>query len=440
MGKSVFSDNAVPIGQPYWWDGIDWPELGGDPPEQADLLVIGAGYTGLSAAIAAHDAGAKVVVIEASVPGKGASSRNGGMVGAHPRLGWDALKASYGAVTADAIFAESGAALDWVQNLIARENINCDYVNSGRIQLAYTQNHLTAQRVLVDWLDEKSAVKCSLVDAEHLAQEIVTPLYRGGLLFPEHGALHPAKYYLGLLNAVLRRDVPVIAQAPAISVQSEGAHKIVGTPKGAIKAANVVLATNGYTTKPFNWFMRRVFPIPSFLIATEPLSPKVIEELAPGGRMMVETRARHSYFRASPDGTRIIFGGRAAMVNVNLRTAALRLHDTMSEIWPSMKDTKISHVWTGNTGFSFGQMPVVGQHDGIHFAMGFSGSGTVLAPYLGAKAALQALGDPEGETAYSHIHLKTRWFHPGGCPHFLKGGEFWFKHWIDRRENQAARR
>ena len=437
---ALFAKDAAPLGQPYWWEDVVWPALDGALPRKVDLLVVGGGYTGLSAAIAAHDAGAKVAVIDAGRPGAAASSRNGGMVGAHPRLSWEALASANGAEVADAIFVESGAALDWMQALIAREGIDCDYETSGRIQLAFTAAHFEGQRVLASRVGEKSAVACRLIEGADLGAEIASPLYKGGLLFPEHGSLHPAKYYLGLLAAVLKRGVPVIGDCPAEALADLNGGKQVQTPRGMVRAERVLLATNGYTGRPFGWFMRRVFPLPSFLIATEPLSENMIGDLAPARRMMVETRARHSYFRVSPDGTRIIFGGRAAMVHVDLRTAAKRLHATMCEIWPSLKEVQITHAWSGNTGFAFGQMPVVGERDGVHYAMGFSGSGTVMAPYLGAKAAFQALGLPEGETAYTRTRLQTRWFHPGGAPHFLKGAEVWFKQWVDRRENSAAGR
>ena len=156
--------------------------------------------------------------------------------------------------------------------------------------------------------------------------------------------------------------------------------------------------------------------------------------------MMVETRARHSYFRVSPDDTRILFGGRASMVNIDMAEAARRQHATMCEVWPALHDVKLTHVWTGNTGFSFSHMPTVGAHDGIHYAMGYSGSGTVMAPYLGAKAACRALGLPEGETAYTRTRLRTRWFHRGGQPHFLRPADLWYRNWVDRRETWASKR
>ncbi|NNE79922.1 MAG: FAD-binding oxidoreductase [Silicimonas sp.] len=436
---SLFTDDANP-GAPYWWEAVDWPTLDAPPPGKVDLLVIGAGYTGLSAAIAAHDAGAKVAVLDAGIAGQGASSRNGGMVGPHPKLSWEALAKDFGDDTADEIFKESGEALFWVRDLIAHEGIDCDFQTTGRIQLAYTSNHFEAQKALAAKVGEKSAVDCRILEKDELKSEIVTPMYKGGMVFSEHGALHPAKYHRGLLEAVLRRSIPVSAPCAAEDVtRLSGSHRI-RTPKGEVRADKVVLATNGYTTRPFSWFMARVFPVPSFLIATEPLSPNLIGEIAPGCRMMVETRARRSYFRISPDGSRIIFGGRAALVDIAPARAARWLRDTMCQIWPTLEGTRLSHVWSGYTGFSFGQMPVVGERNGLHYALGYSGSGTVMAPYLGAKAAWQSLGLSKGDTAFSRTRLDRRWYHRGSAPHFLKAGDLWYRHWVDRRENLAARR
>ena len=152
--------------------------------------------------------------------------------------------------------------------------------------------------------------------------------------------------------------------------------------------------------------------------------------------MMVETRAKYSYFRISPDGKKIIFGGRAAMKPIPLILAARRLKTVMDDIWPELKNTKLSHVWTGYTGFSFNHITHVGHHNGIYYAMGYSGSGTVLAAYLGAKAAYQALDDPRGETGYSKTKLKTQPYHLFGAPYFLSVTDFWYKNVTDRFQSR----
>jgi len=436
---NLFPQDAV-LGRPYWWDDVVWPALEHRLLKQTEVLVIGAGYTGLSAAIAAHDAGARVLVVDSGQPGQGASTRNGGMLGAHPRVGWDTLANRYGPAVADALFAEASDALSWVKDLLEKEQINCDYEECGRIQLAYTSHHFAAQERLAVQVSEKGGGPCKLLNRDELPNDIATPLYKGAILFPTHGALHPAKYLLGLLGAVLRRGIPVVSNCPATDLQKAGASWRVSTPQGGITADKIILATNGYTGKQFNWFNRRVFPVPSFIIATETLAPELIQELAPGRRMMVETRRLHCYFRVSPDGSRFLFGGRAALVDIDLTKAARRLHRRMVEIWPRLRDTGLSHVWTGNTGFTFHQLPHVGERNGIHYATGYSGGGTVLAPWLGRKAALRAVGARDGKTAFTQTTLNSRWFHRGGRPHFLRPLDLWFRHWVDRCEDNNANR
>lgn len=436
---SLWTNDATP-GTPYWWADVDWPDLDVEPPKDTDVLIIGAGYTGLSAAIAASDAGASVAVLDSVQPGQGASTRNGGMFGAHPRLPWDAVCKLFGRETADGIFSEAHTALEFAKSLIEREGIDCDLQQVGRIQLAWSKAHFEAQKRLAEVIKAKSKAAVRIVERAELGAEIDTEKYFGGIVFPEHCGIHPAKFHRGLLKAALERDIRVCAPVEALSIERTGDSFDIQTSAGVVSARHLILATNGYTPKRFNWNARRVFPLPSYIIATEPLGANRVKALAPAGRMMVETRARQSYFRPSPDGTRILYGGRASIVNIPLDLAARRIHQTMSEVWPELKNTRLSHVWTGNTGYSFTHMPQVGEAGGVHFAMGYSGSGTVLAPYLGAKAAWRALGDPRGETAYADTKMPSRWFYTGGAPHFLHAADTWYRHIVDRVETRAGRR
>ncbi|MFK7751339.1 MAG: NAD(P)/FAD-dependent oxidoreductase [Sedimentitalea sp.] len=433
-----FTDEAAP-GTPYWWAEATPQNTSDVAPERADVAIIGAGYTGLSAALVAADAGARVVVLDAGVPGAGASSRNGGMFGAHPRLGWSALAKAFGAETADALFAEATPAINWVRDLITREEINCDFQQTGRIQLAWSKVQFENQKRLAQDVSTKSDVKITVRSREDLAQDITTERYFGGLVFEDHCAIHPAKFHAGLMAAAARRGIAVVGECPVTRVARDGAVFELDTPQRKIRADKVILATNGYTPRAFNWHSARVFPLPSYLIATEELPSNLLGHLVPGRRMMVETRARHSYYRLSPDGKRILFGGRASMRQLPPEQAAKRLFATMCEIWPDLKDTKVSHAWTGNTGYSFSHMPQVGTHNGMQYAMGFSGSGTVMAPYLGAKAAYLALGDARAATPYNATALRRHWMHFGHRPHFLTLADFWYRNWVDRIDARAGR-
>ena len=439
---TLFSADAATPGVPYWWEhGAALPELSNRLPPQTDLLIVGAGYTGLSAAITAHDAGANVVVVDAEIPGQGASTRNGGMFGAHPRLGYSALTKTLGESVATGIFNEARAAFEHTASLIKQENIDCHFEQCGRIQMAWTQAHFATQRKQVAELLATTNMHVELVEPDELNAEINTARYFGAIRFPDHASLHPRQFHDGLMHAVLNRGIQVVQQCVIESVQQQATGFVARDSNGhSLQAEKVIMATNGYTRGRFGWFQRRVFPLPSFLVATEPLSHNLIDYLAPGRRMMVETRARHSYFRVSPDGNRFVFGGRASMRPIAPEVAAKRLFDTMIEVWPELADVKLTHSWLGNTGYAFTHMPQIGTHNGLYFSMGYSGSGVAMAPYLGAKVAWLALGDERGHSAYQAANLTTRSIHPIARPLFLHGASLWFDNVVDRRDSREARR
>ena len=435
--KQLLSDGGSLSFEPYWWETDEKIVLEKCAlPETVDVLVVGAGYTGLTAGIVANDLGAKTLVVDSEEAGKGASTRNGGMFGAHPRISWGQLSSKFGKETADQIFKEASESLTFVRNLMSSEQISCDLIESGRLQLAWSQSDHEKQKKLVSVIKEKSNINVRIISRKDLAQEIKTERYHGGILFEDHCGINPLKFHNGLANALKKRKVPIVENMPVLLIERKRDSFKVHCGNQIIFAKNVIMATNGYTKHDFNWFKKRVFPVPSFLIATEDLPSELIRELAPRGRMMVETRLKYSYFRSSPNGKKIIFGGRAAMKPIPLMLAAQRLKAVMDDIWPELKSSRLSNVWTGYTGFSFNQIPHVGNHQGIHYAMGYSGSGTVLAAYLGAKVAYQALGDPRGETAYSYTNFKTKPFHIFETPYFLSIADFWYRNVIDKLQNR----
>ena len=423
-----------------WWEErppsySEQPDL----PSTVDVLIIGGGYTGLTAALTVHDAGATTVVVDASVPGVGASSRNGGVFGGPPKIEYPQLVQKFGQHTADGIMAENKIALDFVRDLQVREGIDCNYRQSGRLTLAWTRRDFEKLKRQADILHHRCGYEPRVIDKGDLHTEIKTNRYHGGLVLPEFGAIDPAKFHHGLLQAAFKRAIPIVAHCPVNKLTKKNNEWLVHTPRGNVKARKVLLATNGYTDNLVAKADRRVFPLPSFIIATEELSPDLLAQLAPSNRMMVETRARYSYFGLSPDGKRIVWGARAAMTFKPLQVIAASIRKIMEDIWPETKGVALSHVWTGKTGYTFNHMPQIGAFDGIHFAIGMSGSGTVQAPYLGAKAAWQALEDPRGETAYANTILATSPIYWGGYPYFLEAAERWFSLVVDTTQNLRAR-
>ncbi len=423
---------------PYWWRKDNPFSLTKvDLPKKVDVLIIGGGYTGLCASLAVNSLGADALVIDKGNAGEGASTRNGGMFGAHPRLSWEKIKSVFGKTVADNVFEEAPQALNFVKNIIDENKIDCDFVNSGRIQLAWTKEHFSRQKKMADNISKKSAVKIELLEKADLSRYIATEKYYGGLHFPEHCSLDPKKFHNGLLAAAMNAGVKLKNDCEAKKISREGKYYRVALSNNMIiTTSKIIMATNGYAGINFPWFFRRVFPIPSYLITTEELSESFMKNLLPGNKMMVETRSTHSYFRSSPDNKRIIFGGRASMINIPHEKAKKRLQKTMSEIWPDTMGVGITNMWSGNTGFTFNQLPHVGRVDDIYYAMGFSGSGTVLAPYLGYKVGYQAFGDRRGETAYNFTKLRTNPFHLWSKPHFLKLVDMWYRLYVDNTERQ----
>ncbi len=428
-------------GTPYWWEtGAPLADLAHLAREECDILIIGAGFTGLTAALTASKSGARVTVVDAGVPGRGASSRNGGMCGPHARVTFGAMEKSFGRDIASRILGEMPKAYEYTRALIKQEKFACGFRQTGRIQLAATKRHFEEFKQLARVLEREAGYQADIIKQQDLGAHIRSNHYVGGLFYPDHGGLNPCQLHDGLMAACIRDGVQIVQNCAVSAVRQSGEGFVVRAGKGSVRAGAVILATNGYTRAPFRWHQRRVFALPSFIIATERLDPELLTHLAPGRRMMVETYAKHSYFRISPDGTRILFGGRAGLIPYGPEFAAKRLKRTMVDIWPELDGVELSHSWRGYTGFTHEHTPHVGCHDGIHFAMGYSGSGVAMAPYLGMKVAYRALGDKRGDTVFADTKMTTRAYHPGGPPLFLAAGELWYRQVVDRIEARQARR
>jgi len=401
---------------PYWWDDAGPPV---SPPEHAlpdetDVLVIGAGLTGLSAARTLAKAGKSVLVLEAGAPGSGASARNGGMIGSGHRLSVAATVAQFGESTARNLLQEAHLeALAFCKSAMREEEIDCDFAEPGRFRALWRTEEVEAEARGLEALQRLVDVEAEVIPRERQREEVGTDLYAGGVVFPKHGGLNPAKWVAGLLGAAQRAGAQVQGNTPVLRLERDGAHHRAGTPRGPVKAGAVLVATNGYTPGQFPTLKRRIVPVPSYIVVTEPLGENRIKSLFPNGRMIVESRLRHCYYRPSPDGTRIVFGGRAALFNAPETFAQNQLRRLMAEIFPDLDGVGLTHSWRGFTGFSFGFLPHVGQQDGVWHAMGYCGSGNAMAPYLGHKAALQILSDPDGETAFSQTPFPDRWWHRG---------------------------
>ncbi|MCB2102356.1 MAG: FAD-binding oxidoreductase, partial [Rhodobacterales bacterium] len=240
--------------------------------------------------------------------------------------------------------------------------------------------------------------------------------FHGGEVVVDFGGLHPALYTLGLLDRARAAGALVAGGTPVTGIRSDGDGFTVATAAGAVRARDVIVATNGYSGPATPWMRRRVIPIGSQLIATEPLAPEVMARVMPKGRMMGDTRKLHHYFRPSPDGRRMVFGGR--VTRSGLRATAQQLHGRMVGMFPQLDGVRVTHTWAGKVAFTFDTLPHIGVHGGVHYAMGYCGTGVAMATYLGHKAARRVLGAADAATAFDGLAFPTRPLYTGH-PWFL---------------------
>ena len=404
---------------PYWWEAArPEPQTGEIPEGISDVLVIGGGYTGLSAALTLAKLGQSVTVLEAEAPGYGASGRNGGMIGNLLKPGLSGLIDMYGTEKGCAIYKEALASVAFIQARIHEEEIDCDLALNGRFYPAVLDKHLASMTRDFEVRQKYLDIPEEMVGPDGYAEDVDSPGYKGGLRQHHTGGLHPGKYVKGLAAAAVRAGAVIIAplRADAISKSAQGF--TVSTAKGELHCRNLLLATNGYGGGLYPFLQKRIFPVGSTMIATEELSENLVASLFPTKRMITDTRKMLSYYRPSPDGKRVLLGARPTVFPATPEVQARSLMNTLASIFPQLKGTAVSHVWTGNVAYDFDAMPTIGSHEGIYYAMGYCGSGVAMSGYLGHKAALKILGRPEGETAFDDLPFEGRFYY-NGKPWFL---------------------
>jgi glycine/D-amino acid oxidase-like deaminating enzyme len=418
--------------QPYWWDATPRPQL---PlpvlPAQTDVVVVGSGYTGLVAALQTARGGRSTLVLDAEEAGWGCSSRNGGQISTSLKPSFDELAAKYGGERAHAILKEGHNALAWIADFVRSEGIDCSFERVGRFHAAHNPAQYEALAAKLAKQPKGLEVEAHMVARTEQRRELGTDTYHGGAVYAQHAALDPARYHQGLLDRALAAGAEVAARCPATHIERDGTRFRVTTPSGVVSARNIIIATNGYTGALTPWFRRRVIPIGSYIIATEPLPPALMAQLMPKGRVVSDTRKLVYYYRPSPDRRRILFGGRVAYKETDPKVSAPLLHAEMVRIFPELAATRITHSWVGFVAYTFDTMPHIGVEDGLHYAMGYCGSGVSLASYLGMRMGQQLLGLKEGRTALDGLTFETRPLYFGD-PWFL-GASIMYYRWADRR-------
>jgi glycine/D-amino acid oxidase-like deaminating enzyme len=406
----------------YW---LDTAEPSGDyrrtpVPDRVDLLVVGAGLTGVSAALEAAKQGARVVVVDSHTVGWGASGRNGGMATTGLAIGLGKAIKRYGSERAIAMFREYNRAVDTVEELVKEHSIDCDFERSGKLTLAMNEAQFLAmedtQRVLAD----QAGYQVGLLPAGRIHEELGSDFYAGAMVDPLGAGVHVGKLVHGLAGAAVQAGATICEGAEVIDITGGPGSHVVQTTRGAVQADQVLIGTSGYTGSVTPWLQRRILPVGSFIVVTEPLSVDVAQRVLPRRRMASDNKMLTYYFRLTPDN-RLLFGGRARFALSNpdsdLKSAKI-LEKAVATVFPYLESVGIDYTWGGIVDLTLDQMVHADQRDGVHYSLGYSGHGVQMATYMGRQMARRMLGQ-DANNAWEDLscravpgHFGPPWFLP----------------------------
>ena len=405
----------------YWLDTA--PAFGGgrtgDVDRQADVVIIGGGFTGLSAALALARRKVSVVVLEAGRVAGEASGRNGGQCNSGLAHDYSALAARLGAQQAKAYYHAHAAAVDAVERLSAEEAIECDFRRCGRLKLAAKPEHFEKIARAYEVLRDEVDPNVRLVSPAAIRDEVGSDAFFGGMVQTTSAQLHVGKFGVGLAQAAARQGAQIHEHTPVTKLQRlSGRRHRVTTPLGSIDAGQVLVATGATTVGPFGWFRRRIVPVGSFIVVTEPLEAGVLDRLVPARRNYVTSKNIGNYFRVTPDD-RLLFGGRARFALSNPKSdlkSGEVLRAGLAAIFPELAGVRIDYCWGGLVDMSADRLPRAGEHDGLFYAMGYSGHGVQMSVGTGL-----AMADVMGGHAEANPWRDLEW--PAIPGHF---GKPWF--------------
>ena len=382
----------------YWQDtaasfagAVDGPVAG-----EVDVAVIGGGFTGLSAALALGQRGASVTVLEAERVTGAASGRNGGHVNNGTAVDVGGLAARWGLDQARALYHAYDDAVDTVERIQREQQIACDFRRGGKIKLAAKPAHYETMARGFEMLNREFDPDTELVSPERIRNEVGSDQFHGGLVYRKSAQMHMGRFGAGLADAAVRHGARIFEHAPVTALKRRrGAAHQVTTPKGSLHAKQVLIATGASQKGPFFYFRRRMVPVGSFIIATEPLTPAQMDAIMPTRRNATTSLNIGNYFRISPDG-RLIWGGRARFAASNAASdlkSGRVLDAGLRRTFPQLDGVGVDYCWGGTIDLTQDRLPRAGEHEGLFYAMGFSGHGVQMSVHMGQQMARVVSGD-----------------------------------------------
>lgn len=398
------------------------PPLAGDV--RADVAVLGAGFTGLSAALELAEAGYSVIVLEAERVGYGASGRNGGQICTGYSKGLSELGRYVGQENVQTTWDIVDAAPKLIKDRVAKYQIDCD-LKWGYLHCAERKSHLEELRETQEEWNGVGYTGSKLIEKSGMGDHIGSDLYHGALWEPGAGHMHPLNYCLGLAKAAEAAGVRICELSRVTKIDSSDTPAL-HTEQGVVRADFLVLGGNAYLQETQPFLYRRLMPVGSYIVGTEPLSDNAVKDLIPGDDAVANCNFIVDYYRRSADN-RMLFGGRATYSGLEPTDLGGFVKPRMLRVFPQLKDAKIDYVWGGQIGITVDRMPHLGRIGArTYFAQGFSGHGVALSNMCG-KLLSEAI---RGQSERFDILARVRHpIFPGGrfrTP-LLTLGMFWYR-------------
>jgi gamma-glutamylputrescine oxidase len=377
---------------------------------EADVAIIGGGYTGLSAALNLAERGYRVVLVDQARIGWGASGRNGGQINTGLRKGPVELIVRYGRDRAKALFdlAEEGRAI--IRERVARHRIRCD-LKSNTLFVAHRPSEEGAMHAEVAALEKEFGyTKAIFVPKEDLDEHIGSDMFYAGIADWGGGHLHPLNYALGLAQAAIDAGAKLYEHTRVTAVNEAEGSVTVSTEAGRVKAAYAVIACGAYLGTLEPRIAGRIMPIANFIIATEPLSEAEAHALIPNDACVCDSRFVVNYFRLSAD-RRMLWGGGEKYTPAPPPDIAAFVRPNMVKVFPELADKKIEYGWSGMVGITMSRLPNLGRIGNIFYAQGYSGQGVAITGIAGRLIAEALSGTAERFDVFASLPHRT---FPGG--------------------------
>jgi len=403
---------------PFWVEEFPRPQgITSDLPSEADVLVVGSALTGLSAALRLARGGKTVAVVDRGAIASGASAINGGMVSPDIKAGIKVIFDRFGPQLGHEMWQATVRSVDIISDIARAENIDARIVRGGMAALGTHADSKAQFEKSVAWYRKTVGVDWEVLGRDRVPEVVASDRFTAVLFEPEGLGIQPARFVFGLATAAAAAGAKLVEECAVREVSRDGSGFKVGTDKGTLRAGEVILATNGYTTsEPVPELARQVVPIGSYIIVTEPLGERATR-IFPRGSMTYTKRRLLNYMRRTPD-ERILIGGRRNLhTGLDLEESAADLRRQLLGHFPDLEDVEITHAWGGKLGVPFDLIPHMGQIDGVWYALGYAGHGVGLSTLMGHELAGMLLGE-EPPSSFTKVPPPTRFYYRGK-PWFL---------------------